>query len=564
MDARAVAGRNSEQNLPPRPQSRGRLPCARAPARSVRRTGRCVVRGASRCRVTLAGVARVGVPVLVPIAIGLLFTAVAIARTQHVARARGTACPTRRSRAGCRKPLSGTKVAVVLTTADMQEALASEPPLTFRNRAPVGAEVIYVNDRHSYQAFLGAGAAMTDTSAWLINTLPIAARAQLLQAFFGARGLDLNFLRVPIGASDFTVDGVPYTYDDTSDPGLGDFSIAHDEGYVVPTLRAALAVHPKLWTLASPWTAPAWMKTNDNLDNVNDSGVLEPAYYGPFARYIVKFIKAYERSGIPISAVTPQNEPGNPTQYPGMTLDEQGEAAFIRFHLAPALHRARLGTEIFGFDKGWAAPSFPFALRLAHSRSARELAGIATHCYFGAPTAMSVLHYANPRLTQIVSECSPGITPYSTSELEIASLRNWASAVALFNLALDPLGGPVEPPNSGCPGCTGLVTIDETTHSLARTIDYYELGQLSSFVQPGAVRIGTNHFVAYSYPGPQQNISTPGLDDVAFRNPDGTIAMLAYNNAATPVTLAIESRGSYAPYVLPAGATATFTWNPGI
>jgi len=518
--------------------------------------------------ITLAGLGRIAGVVIVPIAIASLAASAAIARSQHAARSKGPTCRIRPNPARCPKPPSvGTSVRVVLTTGDMSQALASQPPLTFQSRAPRGAEVIHVNDQRMYQTFLGAGATMTDTSAWLIDTLPQAVRAGLIQSLFGARGIDLSFMRLPIGASDFTAGGVPYTYDDTpigvQDPRLMHFSIAHDQAYTIPTLLEVLAVRPQSWIMASPWTAPAWMKTNDRLDNMGDSGELEPAEYGAFARYIVKFIKAYQREGIPIAAVTPQNEPRNPTAYPGMALDEAGEAAFVRFHLAPALRRAHLGTEIFGYDKGWAAASLPFAVRLARSRSASSLAGIATHCYYGAPTVMGLLHQKNPKLAQIVSECSPGITPYSTSELEISSLRNWASAVALFNLALDPDGGPVQPPNTGCPGCTGVVTIDEVSHRVTPTIDYYELGQLSRFVQGGAVRVGTNHFVAYGYPGANGNIATAGLDDVAFRNPDGTNALLAYNGAATPVTLAIESRGSYAPYVLPPGATATFVWDPG-
>jgi glucosylceramidase len=461
----------------------------------------------------------------------------------------------------------GARARVVLSTGDMSRALASQPPVTFQSHARAGAEVIHVNDRHTYQAFLGAGAAMTDTSAWLIHALPSAQRTRVLQSLFGARGLNLNFVRVPIGASDFTAGGVPYTYDDAPrglpDPGLQHFSIAHDEGYILPTMREALALDPGMFTLASPWTAPAWMKENDRLDNVGHSGVLKPAMYGAFARYIVKFIEAYQREGIHISAVTPQNEPGNPTGYPGMDLDEAGEAALVRFHLAPALHQARLGTEIFGYDKGWAARGFAFALRLAHSRAAADLTGISTHCYFGAPTAVSRLHDVSPKLIEIESECSPGITPYSTAELEISSLRNWASAVALWNLALDPRGGPVQQPNRGCPSCTGVVTINEATGAVTRTLDYYQLGQLAKFVQPGAVRVATDHFVAYGYSGDNGNIATPGLDDVAFHNPDGTDALLAYNSAPTPVSFAIESRGAYAPYALAPHATATFVWHSG-
>ena len=446
----------------------------------------------------------------------------------------------------------------------MSQALARQLPLTFERGAPPGAEVIDVNDGQSYQDFLGAGAAMTDTSAWLIHALRGDDQTQLMHSLFGATGLDLNFIRVPIGATDFTADAVPYSYDDVppglSDPRLVHFSIAHDESYIIPTMREALTLHQGMFVLASPWSAPAWMKTNDSLDNVGNGGALRASAYGSFAAYIVKFIRVYQRSGIHITAVTPQNEPGNPTTYPGMALNEPAEAALVRFHLAPALRRARLRTGIYGYDEGWDALRLPFAVSLARSHAAAELTGIASHCYYGAPTAMSTLHYENPHLSQIVSECSPGITPYATSEVEISSLRNWASAVALWNLALDPSGGPVQPPNLGCPRCTGVVTISETTRTVTRTIDYYQLGQLSKFVNAGAVRIATEHFVRYGYSSDNGNIATPGLDDVAFRNPDGTEVLLAYNSAPTSVRFAVESHGGYAPYTLEPNATVTLIW----
>lgn len=511
------------------------------------------------------GLERVGRGGLMFVVVWLFATLGTVARAQQVAGAHAPACLGHGHARRCpEQPLVGSRVEVVLTTGDMSQALAREPSLTFEKTAPRGAEVIRVHDARKYQAFLGAGAAITDASGWLIHTLGTTAQANLMKSLFGDAGLGLNFVRLPIGASDFTVGGVPYTYDDLA-PGLSDplllhFSIEHDESYIIPTMREALALKPGMLVLASPWSAPAWMKTNDRLDNLGDSGGLRTSAYDSFARYLVKFVLAYQRSGIPISAVTPQNEPGNPTAYPGMAWDEPGEAAFVRFHLAPALRRAGLRTGIYGYDEGWDADKVRFAVRLARSRAAADLAGLASHCYFGAPTVMSTLHHDNPRLIQIVSECSPGITPYSTSELEIAATRNWASAVALWNLALDPSGGPVQSPNAGCPACTGVVTINPVSQTVTRTIDYYELGQLSKFVSPGAVRIATDHFVSYRYAPATGSIASPGLDDVAFRNPNGTDALLAYNGASVPVNFAVEAQGSYATYGLAPNATATLIW----
>jgi len=457
-------------------------------------------------------------------------------------------------------------VHVYLTTPDLNNALARKPDLTLAIQAnrPGGPE-IEVDPRRRYQRFVGVGAAMTDTSAWLIhNQLSPAVRARLMDNLFGATGLRLNFLRVPIGASDFTARRTPYSYDDLprgrTDPGLRHFSIARDLPYVIPTLGQAIRLNPGLFLMASLWSPPGWMKTNGALNNRNGSGLLLASALRPLASYLVRFLQAYTRQGIPIRALTPQNEPGNPTRYPGVNLTEPAEASFITRYLTPALRRAQLSTALYGFDWGWSRRSFAFARRLERDPAAAKLTGIASHCYFGSPTVMDALHRENPRLTQIESECSPGIVPYSTSELEIASLRNWASALALWNLAVDPSGGPVQPPNRGCPGCTGLVTIDERTHRVTPTLDLFQLGQLSKFVRPGAQRVASTHFVGYSYPGPNRNVASPGLDDVALRNPDGSTVLMVYDNSPRAAAFTVKEGPQRLRYALGPRATVTFTW----
>ena len=450
---------------------------------------------------------------------------------------------------------------VILTTADMSRALTPEPSVAFSSKAPRGVPVIDVDDATSYQRFSGVGAGMTDTSAWLIHDgLSPGSASMVLDSLFGSNGIRLHFLRVPIGASDFSATETPYSYDDLSpgqsDPKLQHFSIAHDDAYILPTLRQVMSIDPDEFLLASPWSPPAWMKTNDSLANMRGAGRLRDAARAALADYFVKFLRAYRRQGVTVKAVTPQNEPDNWTKYPGMELSPHEEAKFVRVNLAPALARAGLSTEIYGGDVGWRSVSY--AKSIARSGAVRDLTGIATHCYFGAPTSIAALHAEDPALDEIMSECSTGITPYSTTEVEISSIRNWASVVAMWNLALNELGGPVQPPNAGCGGCTGIFTINPFTHTASATIDYYELGQVSKFVAPGAVRIASNHFVRYRYP--PREVVTSGLDDVAFRNPNGSEVLVAYDNSAAPTTFAIDSHRRYLHYRLAPGSTATFVW----
>jgi glucosylceramidase len=173
---------------------------------------------------------------------------------------------------------------------------------------------------------------------------------------------------------------------------------------------------------------------------------------------------------------------------------------------------------------------------------------------------MSAIHSLAPSLDQIVSECSPGISPYPVPELLIGALRNWASSVALWNLALDPAGGGVQAPNSGCTGCTGIVTVSEQTHTVAFTRAYYQLGQVGKFVRPGAQRIASEHFVAYYHSPTGLTGTTYGLDDVAFVNPDGRKVLVAYNNSARPIQFAVSFHGLSFQYTLTGRTMVTFAW----
>ena len=455
-------------------------------------------------------------------------------------------------------------VQVTLTTAGLGRALTRMPDLRLSRTAPSG-RLISVEDGARGQRIRGFGAAMTNTSAWLIeDKLSPATRAALMKALFGPTGIGLRFLRVPMGASDFTATGTPYSYDDVpagqTDPGLAGFSIAVDDAFVLPALQQAVALDPSLFVLANPWSPPAWMKSNDALSNLGGAGRWDPSAAGPLAAYFVAFLRAYARAGIHVQALTPQNEPGQGSIYPGMNMSEPEEAAFVDGDLVPALDAAGLHPEIYGYDWGWPANQIAYAHVLARSAAARNLAGIATHCYRGNPTAVAALHREAPQLEEIVDECSPGLAPAPTAEVAIASMRNWASTLALWNVALDPRGGPVQPPNYGCPRCTGVVTVDERSHGVTYTPDYYELGQLSKFVLPGAVRLGSNHFVSYVRPTKHRSMATAGLDDAAFQNPDGSHVVVAYNNSSAPIPFAVQDGGWYFGYRLPARATATFVW----
>jgi glucosylceramidase len=461
-------------------------------------------------------------------------------------------------------------VEVVQTDPSLSQSMASQPGLQLVSARPTGIPVIDVNDQTRFQQFSGIGAAMTDSSAWLIyNKMSSSQRAALMQDLFGQTGtglpappIHLNFLRVGVAATGAMTVTPAYSYDDMpagqTDPNLTNFSISHDLPYIIPTLQQALQINPGLEILASPWSPPGWMKSNDALNNSNNSGSLLAGDYDAFARYLVKFIQAYQSQGIPISAMTPNNEPTASSPYPGLNLPEANEAQFIAQNLKPALSAANLSTRIYGTDLSWDRLSYASPLT-SDPNAGPDVAGTAWHCYFGSPTVMTQLQQQAPSKDQIVDECSPEIRSFGTPEFLISALRNWATSASIWSVALDPNGNPIQTPNH-CGGCRGAVSIDQTTGAVTFLPKYYQLGQVSAFVQPGATRIDSPNFVTYGTDTSNIETISSGLDDVAFLNPDGSKVLIANNNSSAPITFGVGSNGSYYTYTIPAQAMTTFVW----
>ncbi len=457
----------------------------------------------------------------------------------------------------------GPVVKTTLTTNNEQYALRTMPSQYFvRARSP--RPNVVVNDHIRFQRMIGFGGAMTDSSAWLIqDNLTSTQRTRIMQALFSpTRGIGLSVTRVPIGASDFTATGVPYTYDDLpsgqTDPELSHFSIARDQRYVIPALTEMLAQNPKLKILATPWSPPAWMKANDRLDDRNHSGALLSQYYQAYANYFVKFITAYQTLGVPIWAITPENEPLSGAKFPAMWFPSAQETQFITTNLIPDFQQNGIHTRIFGNDTN----KLSYAENLEQSTAARDLAGMAWHCY-GGQQVIGQFHKAYPGVTNLTSECSPGLVPYEVSETALSGLHNSSSLIQLWNLALNPQGGPVQPPNSGCNRCTGLITVNPQTRRANFRLNYYQLGQFSKFVPPGAVRVAATRFVSeFTAPTPPRYGVTHGLDDAAFVNPGGRRVLVVFNNSPLEQYFAVRWHGMSFAYKMPGHATVTFTWRP--
>ena len=466
-------------------------------------------------------------------------------------------------------------ITVYQTTPDLLEALSQRETLHLSKKAAQSETVplITVDETQRFQEIDGFGASLTDAAAWLFQKklTPQQTDAAFKLLFARKVGIALSFLRQPIGSSDLAV--TFYSYDDLceqtakacttpagmTDPNLEHYSLKHDKEYILPLLKKAIGINPSIHVMLTPWSPPGWMKTSGSMlgasadEKVKSS--LKPEFYPALAGYLVKTIEGYQEAGVPVWALSVQNEPlYAPPTYSGMQMLATEQAAFFGEALGPALAAAHLSPKVMAYDHNWDRPDYPETV-LKDPKAGALAAGTAWHHYGGDPSVMTKNHEEFPLKDQWVTESSGGawqkgnVFAQEAAEL-IAVTRNWSRSYVLWALATDQNHGPFV---GGCDKCRGLVTIDLTDPDHARVkpeLDYYVLGQASKFLLPGAVRIGSDE------PAGTQ------LKDVAFQNTNGTIVLYTLNAGTTSEAIGIGFHGKKAVTTVPAGAVATFIWKP--
>jgi len=440
-------------------------------------------------------------------------------------------------------------VAWWLTTPDRSALLTEQTPLRFE-RSVSSLPAVTVDDRQKFQTMDGFGMALTGGSAQLLMRMDAPQRQSLLRELFGRSGgsIGISYLRISLGSSD--MNDHPFTYDDLApgetDVDLKQFSLGPDQTTVVPVLQEILAIDPSLPILATPWSAPAWMKTNDSLKG----GSLKPEYYDVYARYFVKYIQAMKANGIGIAAITPQNEPLNPDNTPSLVMQANEEDQFIKQSLGPSFRRAGIRTKIIVYDHNCDRPDYPLTI-LADPDARQYVDGSAFHLYAGEITALTQVHDAYPDKNIYFTEQMVVDTPGSSrlniaspvKDLVIGAPRNWSRNVLLWNLAADPAFGP-HTNNGGCPVCEGAITIDG--NKVTRNSAYYTIAHASRFVPPGSVRIASG--------------IPDSLSNVAFLTPQGLHVLIVANDGASAQKFQIRYRGRSVTPDLSAGAVVTFVW----
>ncbi|MEV7671647.1 RICIN domain-containing protein [Streptomyces sp. NPDC007872] len=432
---------------------------------------------------------------------------------------------------------------VWVTTPDGARKLAAETVPFTGTVQPVD---IRVDAGSRGQRFTGAGASVTEASAHLVQGLPADKRADLMKSLFSpSEGIGLNYLRQPLGSTDFNSGGF-YTYEDTK----GSFSLARDQQEIIPVLRQATALNPAIRFMGSPWSPPAWMKTGNSLNG----GGLRADQYQAYADYLVKAIKAYGQQGITLTDLTVQNEPEFATSYPSTSMTAAEQAAFLKV-LDRTLTAAGLPTNVLAYDHNWDHPNYPLEV-FGSTQGIQRVIGAAFHCYGGQPSAQQQVVNAGKRV--FFTECSgtdsanPATTFADTlrwhaENLVVQNMRNGGETVVNWNLALDRNGGPHQ--GHCADRCNGVVEI--ANGDVTRNAEYYVLGHVTKFVKPGATRIGST------------SQGAGGVQNVAFQNPDGSFAAYVVNTASSDRRFSLTEGGKSLAYTLPAGAVATVVWTGG-
>jgi glucosylceramidase len=439
-------------------------------------------------------------------------------------------------------------ITVRVTSGNLRYATAES--LTWRTSAVSSnrnaENAIVLNPGKKYQEMLGFGAAFTDASCYVFNQLPVADREKLFHELFHPSEMGLNVCRTCMGSSDYSTE--MFSYDEGEpDPEMKRFSIAHDESYVLPMLRLARKSNPDLFLFSSPWSPPGWMKVGGSMLG----GSIRQHYFTPYAQYFVKFLQAYAAAGVPVQAVTVQNEVDTDQdgRMPACLFPQEYEVGFVKNHLGPMLQQMGLSTKIWILDHNYNLWGRAIC-ELDDGDLRKYCNAIAFHGYVGTPEMMDKVHEAHPDANLYWTEGGPDYTSpdYATDWTKwgktfTQAIRHWCQAISGWNLALDEKGRP----NIGPFPCGGMVTIHSQTKEIARSGQYWALAHFSRNVRRGAKRI-------------QSDCQMADVEHIAFENPDGRRVVVVTNPGLA--RSAILKQGTQAAEVaLAPESITTLSWS---
>lgn len=433
---------------------------------------------------------------------------------------------------------------LVLSSLPDTEQLLLESKIAFSQSNNATDDVIKINTDEEFQSMLGVGAALTHASAWVFqNNLNPQQRDSLFKVLFTPDGIGIDYTRLCVGASDFSFDF--FSYSETEDFTLSNFSIEEDYKAVIPMLKEILAINPELQIMATPWSPPAWMKTNGSMVG----GKLREDCYDVYADYLLKYIEAYKAEGITIHTMTVQNEPEFGTAaYPCMDMTAEEQKIFIRDHFGPKLHASGFDTKIVLFDHNCDNPNYPISI-MDDENAKKYVDGSGFHLYKGEISALCKVHQAHPdRNIYFTEQSGGGWAPdfdqnvrWYVGELMVGAMNCWSKNILLWNLALDENNGPK---NLGCQDCYGVVEINKDG-DIKKHGEYYALAHYGKYVQAGAKRLG---------------VTSESVKVTTFKNPDGTVVLMGVYYGRENKQVRIETNQKSFDYSFSPGEVFTFKW----
>jgi glucosylceramidase len=435
-----------------------------------------------------------------------------------------------------------------LTKGDQSILFEKQKPMDFYTGSTNNYPTIEIDTVSTFQSIDGFGYTLTGGSAGLIHKMGTFQKNSLLNDLFlcGNNKLCISYLRISLGASD--LDETVFSYNDidvhSEDTALSSFSLSKDTMALIPVLKEILKINPSIKIMASPWSAPLWMKSNKN----SVGGALLPKYYDVYARYFVKYIQEMQKHGIVIDAVTVQNEPEHGGNNPSMLMKASEQNEFVKKHLGPAFKKANLNTKIVIWDHNCDNPQYPISI-LNDSETKPYVDGSAFHLYAGNISALSTVHNAHPDKSLYFTEQWTGSNGtfsgdllWHTKNVVIGSLRHWGKVVLEWNLANDPGFRPHTP--GGCTQCKGALTI--AGNVTTKNVSYYIIAHASAFIPPGSKRIASTEL--------------GNIHSVTLLTPDNQKVLIAVNESKQEEIFNISFYGKKALASIPPESTVTYLW----
>lgn len=415
---------------------------------------------------------------------------------------------------------SGSQVVGLLSVwvTDATRRIATAPPISWSAATNIAApDSIVLHPERKQQEILGFGAAFTDAACYLFNQLPPGVRSDLFNKLFAPSEMNLNVCRTCMGSSDCSTS--VFSYDDGAvDPDLKRFSIARDHEYVLPILRQARAVNPDLFLFSSPWSPPGWMKSSGSMLG----GCMRHTYMPSYADYFLKFLRGYEAAGVPVQAVTVQNEvdADQDGTMPACAWPQDYEADFVTTHLGPLFQRAGVLTKIWIIDHNYNL--WGRAIGELETPDVRKYTNaIAWHGYEGEPEWIRRVQDAFPDAEMYWTEGGPNYQApdYLTEWTKWGDtfsriMQSCCRSITVWNFMSDEHGRPYV--GSGASGVGGAMMLHSKTREISYSGMFWALGHFSRFVRRGATRI-------------QSLSGVKGLQHCAFQNLGGSLVVVITN-----------------------------------